>query len=164
MRDKDMAAIYESYALTVYKYLFCLTRDHALSEDLTQETFYQAMKTVHKFRGDCKLSVWLCQIAKHLWYKELRRRKVMVTLPIDSERLLSPQDVEAEYLLKARCDEFYDQLRLLDENTQAVLYLRLTGELSFQEIADIMGRSAVWARVTFYRGRQKIAKEMNKDE
>ena len=44
------------------------------------------------------------------------------------------------------------------------MYLRLTGELSFEEIGDILGRTANWARVTFYRGRQKIAKEWKNDE
>ena len=164
MRDRDMAAIYKACAPMVYKYLFCLTRDHALSEDLTQETFVQAMKTVHKFRGDCKLSVWLCQIAKRLWYKELRRRRIAVVSQIGADELISPQNVEADYLKKAEYDEFYRQLRKLDENARTVMYLRLTGDLSFQEIADIMGKSAVWARVTFYRGRQKIAKEMSVDE
>ena len=94
MHDKDMAAVYEAYAPTVYRYLFCLTRDRALSEELTQETFCQALRSVKNFRGECKLSVWLCQIAKRLWYKELKRRKKAVTVPLDEEKLISPQDVE----------------------------------------------------------------------
>lgn len=164
MHDRDMAVIYEHYAPTVYKYLFCLTRDHALSEDLTQETFVQAMKTVHRFRGDCKLSVWLCQIAKRLWYRELRRRKKMSLIPADDSVLISVQDVEADYLSKAACDDFRRLLARLDDSSRLVVYLRLTGELSYQEIADITGKTAVWARVTFYRARQKLAKELSSDE
>lgn len=164
MHDKDMAAVYEAYAPTVYRYLFCLTRDRALSEELTQETFYQALRSVKNFRGECKLSVWLCQIAKRLWYKELKRRKKAVNVPLDEERLISPQDVEGDYLRKADKAEFYRQLHLLDENTREVMYLRLTGELSFEEIGNILGRTANWARVAFYRGRQKIAKEWKNDE
>lgn len=164
MHDRDMAQVYEAYAPTVYRYLFCLTRDHALSEELTQETFYQAMRGIGKFRGDCKLSVWLCQIAKRLWYKELRRRKAAVHLPLEEEKLISSQDVEGDYLQKADRAEFYRQLHLLDETTREVMYMRLTGELSFEEIGDILGRSASWARVTFYRGKQKIAREWKRDE
>ena len=164
MRDRDMAVLYEAYAPTVYRYLFCLTRDHALSEELTQETFCQALRSVGRFRGDCKASVWLCQIAKRLWYKELKRRRAVVTVPIEEEKLISPQDMEGEYLEKAQKADFYRQLHLLDENTREVMYMRLTGELSFEEIGDILGRSANWARVTFYRGKQKIAKEWRKDD
>lgn len=164
MHDRDMAEVYKTCAPTVYRYLFCLTRDHALSEELTQETFYQAMRGIGKFRGDCKLSVWLCQIAKRLWYKELRRRKAAVHLPLEEEKLISPQDVEGDFLEKTDRAEFYRQLHLLDETTREVMYMRLTGELSFEEIGDILGRSASWARVTFYRGKQKIAREWKRDE
>ena len=163
MRDRDMAAVYEEYAPVVYKYLFCLTRDRALSEELTQETFCQALRSVKNFKGECKLSVWLCQIAKRLWYRELKRRRRAVAVPLE-EKLISPQDVEGEFLEKAGRMEIYRQLHLLDENTREVMYLRLTGELSFAQIGDIMGRSENWARVTFYRGRQKIAKEWKMDE
>ena len=164
MRDKDMAVVYEEFAPVVYKYLFCLTRDRALSEELTQETFYQAIKSVKHFRGDCKLSVWLCQIAKRLWYKELKKRKRIVAVPLEEEKLISPQDVEGDFLEKAGRAEFYRQLHLLDENTREVMYMRLTGELSFSEIGDILGKTENWARVTFYRGRQKIAKEWKRNE
>ena len=164
MRNQDMAAVYEEYAPTVYKYLFCLTRDRALSEELTQETFYQAIKSVNKFRGDCKISVWLCQIAKRLWYKELKKRRRAVTVPLEEEKLISPQDVEGDFLEKAGRAEFYRQLHLLDENTREVMYMRLTGELSFAEIGDILGKTENWARVTFYRGKQKIAREWKRDE
>ena len=69
---ENIEHLYEMDAQTVYKYLFSLTQNTDLSEELTQETFYQAMKTIHHFRGECKISVWLCQIAKHLWYNEIR--------------------------------------------------------------------------------------------
>ena len=67
--------IYEQYSTTIYKYLFCLTKNPDLSEELTQETFLVAIKKIDQFRGESKLTVWLCQIAKHLWYKELKKNK-----------------------------------------------------------------------------------------
>ena len=164
MHDRDMAAVYEEFAPMVYRYLYCLTRDRALSEELTQETFCQAIRSVKNFRGECKLSVWLCQIAKRLWYKELKRRKAAVHVPLEAEKLISPQDVEGDFLKKADGAEFYRQLHLLDESTREVMYMRLTGELSFSQIGDIMGKSENWARVTFYRGRQKIAKEWKRND
>lgn len=70
---KQMKELYLNYAKTVYKYLLCLTKDKDMAEDLTQETFYQASKTIKNFKGECRVSVWLCQIAKRLWYKHLNK-------------------------------------------------------------------------------------------
>ena len=65
--DKQkMERLYEENVKAVYKYLFCLTHNADLAEELTQETFCQAMKGLEQFRGECKISVWLCQIAKRL--------------------------------------------------------------------------------------------------
>lgn len=72
---KQIEELYLNYAKTVYKYLLCLTKDKDVAEDLTQETFYQASKTIKNFKGECRVSVWLCQIAKHLWYKHLEKSK-----------------------------------------------------------------------------------------
>lgn len=75
MDKKQIEEIYQKNVTTIYKYLCTLTQNSQLAEDLTQETFYQAIKGIDKFRGDCKISVWLCQIAKRLWYKELNKKK-----------------------------------------------------------------------------------------
>ena len=72
---KQMEELYLNYAKTVHKYLICLTNDVNIAEDLTQETFYQASKTIKNFKGECKVSVWLCQIAKYSWYKHLEKNK-----------------------------------------------------------------------------------------
>lgn len=69
----DFDKIYELYGNQVYKFLICLTNDADLSEELTQETFYQAIKSIDKFKGECKLSVWLCQIAKYSYYKHIKK-------------------------------------------------------------------------------------------
>lgn len=76
MDRQNLEEVYNENASAVYKYLLCLTHDVYLAEELTQETFYQAAKGIHNFRGDCKISVWLCQIAKRLWYKELKKKNM----------------------------------------------------------------------------------------
>lgn len=159
-----MQALYQAYAGTVYRFLFCLTRDHHLSEELTQETFYQALQSIGSYRGDCKVNVWLCQIAKRLWYRELKRAHRVRFVPLENEPLISPQDVERDFLRQSESDELRRRIRLLDEKTRQVMLLRLTGEMSFEEIGDLLGHSAGWARVTFYRGKERIAREWNQDE
>lgn len=71
----DMDAVYREYAVMVYKFLLSLCYEEELAEELTQETFYQAVRSVDRYDGSCKVSTWLCQIAKHLWYREIERRK-----------------------------------------------------------------------------------------
>jgi len=151
--------LYSTYAQTVYKYLFSLTQNADLAEELTQETFYQAMKSIHNFRGDCKISVWLCQIAKRAWYRELSKKKKTQSISID-EQALPPdgRNVEADVLYNEEKLVMYRMLHSLDEKTREVMYLRLSGELSFAEIAEILNQSKTWARVTFYRGKQKLMK------
>lgn len=156
-----MEIIYRQYFETVFKYLFCLTQDVDLTEELTQETFYQAIKTIRNFRGDCKMSVWLCQIAKHIWWKDCDKRSKAKDVPIDNIefKLSSGEDIEVDIIRKEDKIALYRKLHSLNEKTKEVMYLRLTGELSFREIGDILNQSETWARVTFYRGKQKILKE-----
>lgn len=163
-QDKqNMEQIYIENVKAVYKYLFCLTHNADTAEELTQETFYQATKGISRFRGDCKISVWLCQIAKRLWYKELERQKQVFT-PIDDlhDELQSLEDIESDYLLNCEKVELFRLMHNFDGTVREVMYLRLTGELSFAEIGDIMGKSETWARVTFYRGKQELLKGRDK--
>ena len=76
--------LYEQHAQGVYRYLFSLGADADTAEDLTQETFCQALKSLDTFRGDCSPQTWLCAIAKRLWYKELERRKRFAPLTEDA--------------------------------------------------------------------------------
>lgn len=159
MDGQNIKSIYEDNVRAVYKYLFCLTHNADMAEELTQETFYQATKGIDSFRGECKISVWLCQIAKRLWYKELKRQKQKeIPLSEITEEIGSFDNIENDYLLNVEKVELFRLLHNIDVTTREVMYLRLTGELSFTEIGDIMGKTENWARVTFYRGKQKLMK------
>lgn len=157
---EDMEQVYLSYAQTVYKYLFYLTSDEHLSEELTQETFYQASKTINDFRGECKVSVWLCQIAKYLWYKQLEKQSKVTNIQYEEALLNFPskQNVENDILKNNDKIELFRMIHTLDVKSKEVVYLRLTGELSFAEIGDILNQSQTWARVTFYRAKKKLLK------
>lgn len=164
MDKQDLEQVYLENASIVYKYLFCLTHDANLTEELTQETFYQATKGIHNFRGDCKISVWLCQIGKHLWYKELKKRKYQfVSIDVVKE-MESENNFEAQYMENVDKVELFKCLHQLDSTTKEVMYLRLTGELNFSEIGEILEKSENLARVTFYRGKKKIMKGRQKNE
>ena len=158
---KNLEKLYNDYFQTVYKYLFSITHNADVSEDLTQETFYQAIKTYDSFRGDSKVSVWLCQIAKHLWYKEYKKISQHSLGSIDELSDIIPSDANVEKIILENDSkiELYQRIHDLDEKTREVIYLRITGELSFREIGEILERNETWARVTFYRGKQKMMED-----
>ena len=64
MQKDEMEKVYQEYAQSVYGFLLLRTHDSQLAEELTQETFYQSLRSVEKFDGSCKVSTWLCAIAK----------------------------------------------------------------------------------------------------
>ena len=159
---QNIEEIYQKYFETVKKYLFCLTHNNDMAEELTQETFYKAEQKIHTFKGECKISVWLCQIAKNLWYNELKKNKKIIN---EEECFLDlvENEIENAIISNENKIELYKRIQKLDEKTRDVMYLRITGELSFKEIADILNKTENWARVTFYRGKEKL-KEVDENE
>lgn len=155
---QDTEELYREYSTQVYKFVFSLCHHHLLAEEITQETFYRAIKSIHRYDGTCKVYVWLCQIAKHVWYQELDKQKKRPSDTLEDPSLTDSSTTESQFILAQDKMELFKQLHLLDPNTKEVLYLRLTGEFTFREIGEILGRDETWARVTFYRGKQKLMK------
>ncbi len=123
---------YTQHARDVYRYLFSLSHDEDLAEELTQETFLRAMKTVKNYDGSCKLSVWLCQIGKHLWYQWLEKHAKYKTVELTNE---IPNELSSEkhVLLRMEKAALYKAIHSLPEPMREVVHMRLTGEFSFDE-------------------------------
>lgn len=153
---QDIEKIYEEYFKTVNKYLFCLTHNSDISEELTQETFCKAVQKINTYKGECKISVWLCQIAKNLWYDQCRKNKKTVNIEEELLKIENTNSIEEDIISKDEKMELYKKMQKLDEKTREVIYLRITGELSFKEIGTILNKTENWARVTFYRGKNQL--------
>ena len=136
----------------MYRYLLVLCGDRDLAEELAQETFFQAIQHIDSFRGDCKLYVWLCQIGKRKYLAGLRRQKRSGEMP-DLERQPSPDQLEERLLDRESAMELHRRLHALPEPYREVFSLRVFGELSFGEIAQLFSRTESWARVTYHRAR-----------
>lgn len=160
---QDIEQIYKDYSKTVYKYLFCLTHNEDLAEELTQETFVIAVKNINKFRGESKLSSWLCQIAKHLWYKEIKKQKSNSNISLENleKELVSDFETESLAISKIEKLKLFKDMQILSGTSREVIYLRLIGDLTFDEIAEVLGKTSSWARVTFFRAKQKLKEENN---
>ena len=156
-----MEEIYRQHARTVYRYLFTLTRDDGLAEELTQETFYQAIRSSDRFDGSCAVSTWLCAIAKNVIVTY--RRKHPAAEDVDGQTLPIPS-AEEDAVSEAGRLELLKKLHALREPYREVLYLRAFGGLSFREIGEVQGKTENWARVTFYRGKELLRKEVDEDD
>lgn len=153
---QDIEQIYEQYFETVNKYLFCLTHNNDISEELTQETFYKAVKKIDTYKGECKISVWLCQIAKNLWYDYCKKNKKVIKIEEELLEIQEKDTIEEKVISNDEKMLLYKKMQTLDEKTREVIYLRITGELSFKEIGIILNQTENWARVTFYRGKNQL--------
>lgn len=155
---QNIEEVYLEHSKLVYKYLFCLTHNNELAEELTQETFVYAIKEINNFKGNSKLSTWLCQIAKNLWYKELRKIKKAKIIPIDeiSVNIKNEEDIETKIIQNNEKEILYKMIEKLPNELREIIYLRIVGEFSFKQIGEILGKNENWARVTFYRGKEKM--------
>lgn len=163
--DIDMDAVYQEYAQLVYRFLYAHTHDADWSQELMQETFLRAVDSISRYDGSCKLSVWLCQIAKHILWQELRRKKRvdMAELPEELPDA-SNMDGETRVIHMEGTQQLYQAIHTLPETEKEVVLYRMTGELSFRQIGEILGKSENWCRTVFYRAKQKIRKELEKYE
>ncbi len=156
----SMEQIYLEHAKTVYGFLLTRTGNPDLAEELTQETFYQAVKHVDRYGGKSSVSTWLCGIAKNLWYGYLKKQKNQTSL---SEAEEIPVDsAETELFRGWENLQVLRMIHRLEDPMREVIYLRLIGNLSFAQIGEIMERNENWARVTYYRGKEKVMKEAEK--
>ena len=154
----ELTEIYEQNAQQVFKYLITLCRNPDIADELTQETFYQAVRSIDNYNGECKMSVWLCQIAKHTYYKYVDKQAKMSTQiqTADPENSLESTIINAENKI-----EIFRIIHLLEEPYKEIVLLRLLGDLSFKEIGEIHKRNENWARVTFYRAKLKLRERGN---
>lgn len=152
----DIDAVYREYFTDVYKYLISLCRDAALAEELTQETFFKALKSLDSFRGDCSVYAWLCQIGKNTYfsYRKRHMRQAQET------ELASEHDVAAMFADRDEAIRLHRIVHSLPEPYKEVFSLRTFGELAFAQIGELFGKSESWARVTYHRAKLKIREEI----
>ena len=162
--------IFTTYSPLVFRYLRSLCADAAVAEELTAETFYRAYTHFDSFRGDSKLETWLCAIAKNQYFAYMKKHARLqvdpdVDLMFDGAGMIrNTVSAEQEVLQQIGQVELLKKLHAFPEPGREVLYLRMFGNLSFREIGEVMGKTENWARVTFFRARTNLRKELEKDE
>lgn len=152
--------VFEQYYEDVFRFLRGLSADEHLSEELTQETFYRAWKSLDSYRGDAELRIWLCSIAKNLYYTQYKKQKRFV-----SEEDMEEYQAEGKSFLDIIADretalQIHRILHDLQEPYKEVFSLRIFGELSFKDIGGLFGKNQHWACVTYHRAKERIQKEI----
>lgn len=155
----DFEEMYRIYFRDVYLFILAMSRSPDVAEEITQETFFKALKNISRYRGESSVKTWLFQIAKNTYLSQLKKQKHMDDNTDTSNAGcddISPHDLEAACIRKDEALSIYKILHYLDEPFKEVFTLRTLGELSFREIGEIFGRKEGWARVTYHRAKEKI--------
>ena len=151
----NIQEVYEQYFTVVYRYLLSLSHNTHIAEELTQETFFKALKKVDDFRGDCDLRVWLCQISKNTYYDYLKKNKKYAPESQDEKEESFPSDLLQNFSDKETALQVHKVLHRLSEPYK---------ELSFGTISSLFGKSESWARVTYHRACKKIREELDHED
>lgn len=160
---KSFDEIYREEAKTVYWFVYSYVGEHNLAEELTQETFYRAIKSINNYNGKCKISVWLCQIAKHIMFQQFEKDNKYKCTTLEENREAILESLEVGIINSESKKEIYKAINQLDIISKEVVLLRLTGELSFKDIGEILGKSENWARVKYFRAKSKIGRRLEDD-
>lgn len=158
----NIETIYHLYFRDVYRYLLSLCHDESIAEEITQETFFKAMQNIHRFKGECKIQVWLCQIGKNAYFSHQKKQSRYEN--VDISLLECQEEFESILAEKEQAMEVHKVLHILEEPYKEVFTLRVYGELSFAQIAELFQKTESWARVTFHRARLKIIQQVKEEE
>lgn len=165
----EFERIYKQYYKEIYYFVLAMSNSDDIAEEITQETFYKALKGIWKFQGECTLKTWLCQIAKNTYRSHLKKQRHVTNEKLTevmgaSEWERGQEALEDIVIRRNEALSIYRGIRRLEEPYKEVFILRTLNELSFKEIGEIYERKEGWARVTYHRAKLKIQDMLGKEE
>ena len=158
-----MDELYEQNAQIVFLFLVRLCRDEELAQELTQETFLRAIESLGRYDGTCRISTWLCQIARHILYQHWEKEKRSFHVELDEE-IPAGENTEQSAIHRIELSTVREALERLPKQTRDLVKLRAFTDLSFRDIGEMLGKSENWARVTYYRAKLQLLKEVENGE
>ncbi len=162
---KELDEIYRLYVNDVYRYLLKISGNPDTAEELTQETFFRAVNQIRKFRGDSSIKAWLLVIAKNCFYSRTRSADSRnISIEENDSEPASDEDITEKFINREDTRRLHRAVHELAEPYKEVFSLRIFGELSFRDIAELFGKTESWAKVTFYRAKAKISDAVAKED
>lgn len=162
----EFEQIYSTYFESVYRYIWKLSGDEHIAEEIKSETFLKAMKSIEDFRGDCDMRVWICQIAKNTYYSYMKKSHRMVS--VDEIEIQSITDsnafIEEQIGIQEEIRQIRKILHMMSDPYKEVFMWRVFGEMSFKEIGALYGKTDNWACVTYHRARKMIQDRLEEND
>ena len=152
--------IYSLYFKDVYLYIRRLSGDENIAEEITADTFYKALRSIDKFRGDCDMRVWLCQIAKNSYYTYIKKNSKVDHIDENLYELQDKSNFIDEVVKHDEARIIKEILHKVDEPYKEVFMWRVYADMSFKEIGQIFSKSENWACVTYHRARKIIRERL----
>ena len=158
----EFEQIYRTYFDDVYRYIRRLSGSGHVAEEVTSDTFFKAMQTIERFRGDCDVRVWLCQIAKNSYYTYLKKNSKIQSIEESGSLEFSEIDesISEKIVRKDEIGRIQQILHGIREPYKEVFMWRIYGELSFRQIGQLFGKTENWACVTYHRARKMIKERL----
>lgn len=162
----EFEQIYNTYFKSVYRYIWQLSGDEHIAEEITSETFFKAIKSIDSFRGECDMRVWLCQIAKNTYLSYLKKNSRTTNIDeAEIQKIADPNAfVDEQISTQDEAQQIRKILHKMSEPYKEVFMWRVFGELSFKEIGDLYGKTDNWACVTYHRARKMIQSRLEEIE
>jgi RNA polymerase sigma-70 factor (ECF subfamily) len=158
---KKIEELYQLYFKDIYLFVKALSKDEHIAEEITQETFFKAMKSIASFKGECDIRVWLCQIAKNTYYSYCKKNNRIISEEEPESVDTEQKSIESQLIDKEDAVAIHKILHKLEEPYKEVFHLRTFGELSFKEIGEVFEKTESWSRVTYHRAKMKIIEQLN---
>lgn len=159
MITPDFDEVYQKYFTDVYKYVLSLCHNESIAEEITQETFFKALRKIKQFNGTCTLFSWLCQIAKNTYFSFARKQKKIID-GMEQDISDSSFNLEIAFIDKEAAGRLHALLHNLDEPYKEVFTLRVLGELKFSQIGSLFDKTDSWARLIYYRAKKQLQEAM----
>ena len=155
----EFEQVYKLYFKDVYTFLYGLSQNKAVAEDITQDTFLKAINNIHTFDGRKDIKAWLFTIARNTYYTEYNRQKIFSPYNLE-DNVDDKTNVLDNLILKEQSILILKILHNMSESYKEVFMLRFFGGLSYNNIGLIFTKTESWARVTYYRAKKQILEQM----
>ncbi|ACL18830.1 RNA polymerase, sigma-24 subunit, ECF subfamily [Desulfitobacterium hafniense DCB-2] len=160
MKKIDLEALYRRYFKETFLFLKSLSSSEEVAEEITQETFFKVIKAIDTFDGSKDIRAWIFAIARNTYYTHYKKSKAIITEPFIEDVPDHGIEVSVQIMNEDTAFVIHQILHDMDEPYKEVFSLRVFGELPFEKIGLIFNKNASWARVTFYRAKNKLLKTL----
>ena len=159
---EDLEKICNLHYKYVKSYALSLCLNETMAEDITQETFYNAIKKIDTFKNNCKIETWLCSIAKNVFLNQKRKKQTENIL--DYPNLVSNSNIEEDTIKNESVKRILAEAVKLETPYKEVFYMKSLGDMPYSTIANVFSKTENWARVTYFRAKKQIEERMSEDE